>query len=99
MMLAGEPAFTPLSSSATLPAPGGDVAEAAVVARTFLARGRTEVRVRHDGGAGGIEGVAAYTDASDRLIMYRLPTASAHFPGRYPRIDRHSTPSAQVGRR
>src|SRR5262245_51183665 len=97
MMLAGEPAFTPLSSSATLPAPGGDVAEAAVVARTFLARVRTEVRVRHDGGAGGIEAVAAYTDAIDRLIMYLFATASAHFLGRYPRINQHCTLIAQGG--
>src|SRR5262245_16175050 len=97
MMLAGEPAFTPLSSSATLPAPGGDVAEAAAVARALLARVRTEVRVRHDGGAGGIEVVAAYTDAIDRLITYLFATASAHFLGRYPRINQHCTLIAQGG--
>jgi len=97
MMLAGAPAVVPLTSVATLPALGEDVAGTREEARAFMGRVRAEVRERHDRGAGGLALVATYTEAIDRLVVYLFTSASAHFLGRYPRINQRCTLIGQGG--
>jgi [protein-PII] uridylyltransferase len=97
MMLAGDPAFTPLPAASTLPAPAGDVARAGTVAREYLARVREEVRARHDAGEGGLAVVAAYTDALDRLVRLLFADASQHFLSKNARINQKFAAVAQGG--
>jgi [protein-PII] uridylyltransferase len=97
MMLAGMPAFAPLRSAATLPEPSGEVAEAGTAARDYLARVRGEIRERHEAGAGGLEVVAAYTDAVDQLVRFLFASARSHFAARFPRLDQQCSVIAQGG--
>src|SRR6476661_5075435 len=97
MMLAGTPPFTPLRSAATLPDPSDQVGEAGTAAREYLARVRAEVRERHEAGAGGLEVVAAYTDAVDHLVRFLFASATSHFAARFPRLDQQCAVIAQGG--
>src|SRR5207249_5338884 len=63
----------------------------------YLGRVRAEVRQRHDHGAGGLELVAAYTEAVDRLVCFLFANASSHFMSRFPRLDPQCTVVAQGG--
>ena len=97
MVLAGTPSFTPLASAGTLPAADGEVARAGAVAREYLARVQAEVRERHEAGAGGLQLVAAYTDAVDRLVRLLFANASTHFLSRYARLNQQCAVVAQGG--
>jgi UTP:GlnB (protein PII) uridylyltransferase len=97
MTLARTPVFRPLAATASLPEPSGEVAEAGTIARDYLARVRAEVRERHDAGAGGLELVAAYTDAIDRLVRFLFVNASTHFLSRFPRLNQQCVAVAQGG--
>ena len=97
MMLARTPPFRPLASAASLPEPSGEAADAGPIARDYLARVRAEVRERHDAGAGGLELVAAYTDAIDRLVRFLFVNASTHFLSRFPRLNQQCVAVAQGG--
>ncbi|HYR96724.1 MAG TPA: [protein-PII] uridylyltransferase, partial [Candidatus Binatus sp.] len=97
MMLAGTPPFTPLASAGALPEPSDEIGEAGVAARDYLARVRAEVRERHDAGAGGLELVAAYTDAVDRLVRFLFASARTHFASRFPRLNQQCSVIAQGG--
>lgn len=97
MMLARTPSFLPLVSAATLPEPSGEVADAGTIAREYLSRVRAEVRERHDAGAGGLEVVAAYTEAIDRLVRFLFVNASSHFLSRFPRLNQQCVAVAQGG--
>jgi len=97
MMLARPPAFAPLTSAASLPEVDGQVAEAGTIARDYLARVRAEVRARHEAGAGGLEVVAAYTDAVDRLVRFLFANATGHFMSRFARLNQQCTAVAQGG--
>src|SRR5690242_15432947 len=97
MMLAGTPPFAPLRSVATLPEPSDEVADAGTAAREYLGRIQAEMRERHDGGAGGLEVVAAYTDAVDRLVRFLFASARSHFAVRFPRLDQQCVVIAQGG--
>ena len=97
MILARPPAVTPLASTGSLPAALDDVAQAGRVAREYLVRVRAEVRARHEAGAGGLELVAVYTDAVDRLVRFLFANASAHFMSRFARLNQQCTVVAQGG--
>jgi [protein-PII] uridylyltransferase len=97
MMLARPPAFMALAACGTLPEVSGEVAELGTLAREYLARVRSEVRERHEAGAGGLELVAAYTDAVDRLLRFLFANASAHFLSRFPRLNQQCAVVAQGG--
>src|SRR5690242_9588190 len=97
MMLAGTPPFAPLRSVATLPEPSDEVADAGTAAREYLTRVGAEIRERHDGGTGGLEVVAAYTDAVDRLVRFLFASARTHFAVRFPRLDQQCVAVAQGG--
>jgi [protein-PII] uridylyltransferase len=58
---------------------------------------RAEIRERHDAGAGGLEVVAAYTDAVDRLVCFLFASARSHFASRFPRLDQQCVVIAQGG--
>src|SRR5207249_8619717 len=79
MILARPPVATPLAGAGSLPEALGDVAQAGRVAREYLGRVRASVRTRHEAGAGGLELVAVYTDAVDRLVRFLFTSATAHF--------------------
>src|SRR6266403_1955890 len=97
MMLARPPASVPLASAGSLPEALGDVAHAGRVAREYLARVQTEVRVRQEAGAGGLELVAVYTEAVDRLVRFLFTNASAHFMSRFARLNPQCAVVAQGG--
>src|SRR5262245_32278192 len=87
MTLADTPPFAPLESVRTLPEETGDITTAGATAREYLGRVQAEVRARHEAGAGGLELVAAYTDAIDRLVRLLFADASRHYLERHPRIN------------
>ncbi len=97
MILATPPTIVPLDAIGTLPEPTGNVAEAGAVAREFVARVKTELRARHDAGAGGLAVVAAYTEAIDRLLCLLFADATLHFQARNLRINQRCTMIAQGG--
>src|SRR3989475_3036517 len=97
VILARPPSFTPFASAALLPEALEDVARAGAVAREYLGRVRAEVRARHEAGAGGLELVAAYTDAVDRLVRFLCTNARAHFMSRFARLNQQCTVIAQGG--
>ncbi len=97
MMLARTPAFTPLGSAGALPEPLEDVGQAGAVAREYFGRVRAEVRERHEAGAGGLDLVAAYTDAVDRLVRFPPANANAPLMSRFPRLSQQFT-VAEPGR-
>jgi [protein-PII] uridylyltransferase len=97
MMLARTPPYTPLASAAGLPEPEDEAAGAGTVARDYMGRVRAEVRERHEKGAGGLELVAAHTEAVDRLVCFLFAHASAHCMSRFPRLDQQCTVVAQGG--
>ncbi len=91
MILARTPAFEPLASVATLPAPEGKIGTVGKRAREYLARVQAEIGARHDAGEGGLAVVAAYTHAIDRLLAFIFTAASTDFLSRYPRINQRCT--------
>jgi [protein-PII] uridylyltransferase len=97
MMLARPPRFVPLASAGTLPAFTGEIAEVKDAARDYVARARAELRARHEAGAGGLEVVAAYTDAIDGLVRYLFAAANVHFAERHARLSPQCTVVAQGG--
>jgi [protein-PII] uridylyltransferase len=97
MMLARIPRFVPLAAAGTLPEPHGEIAEMPRVAREFVSRVRAELRARHDAGAGGLEIVAAYTEAVDRLVRHLFTSANLHFAERHARLNPQCTVVAQGG--
>src|SRR5438094_614423 len=97
MMLARPPASVPLASAGSLPEALGDVAQAGRVAREYLGRIHAEVRARHEAGAGGLELVAVYTEAVDRLVRFLFTNASAHFMSRFARLNPQCAVVAQGG--
>src|SRR5437773_2774776 len=97
MMLARPPASVPLASAGSLPEALGDVAQAGRVAREYLGRIHAEVRARQEAGAGGLELVAVYTEAVDRLVRFLFANASAHFMSRFARLNPQCAVVAQGG--
>jgi len=97
VILARTPEFVPLPCVATLPAVEGDISRAATVTRDYLGRARTTLRERHEDGVGGLELVAAYTDAIDRLIVFLFTEASTQFLSRSARLNQKFTVIAQGG--
>lgn len=97
MILATPPTIVPLDALGMLPEPSGNVSEAGAVARDYVARVKTELRARHDAGAGGLEVVAAYTQAIDRLLCLLFADATLHFEARNLRISQRCTMIAQGG--
>ncbi|HJQ84042.1 MAG TPA: [protein-PII] uridylyltransferase [Candidatus Binatia bacterium] len=97
MLLASPPASAPFASATSLPDPTEEVGVAALAAKEYLARVRIEMRARHDAGAGGLELVAAYTDAVDRLVRFLFANATLHFASKFPRLDQQCTVIAQGG--
>jgi [protein-PII] uridylyltransferase len=97
MIFAAPPPITPLEATATLPPPDGSVEGMAAVARRYVEAVQTEVRARHDGGAGGLAVVAAYTDAIDRLIRYLFESATRDATARNARLKERLTLVAQGG--
>ena len=97
MMLARPPASVPLASAGSLPEALEDVAQAGRVAREYLGRIHAEVRARHEAGAGGLELVAVYTEAVDRLVRFLFANASAHFMSRFARLNPQCAVVAQGG--
>ena len=84
MILATTPPFEPLRCVSTLPDVHQNVARAGSTARAFVQAAREELRQRHDGGAGGLAVVAAYTDAIDHLVEWLFDNATAHYQARNP---------------
>jgi [protein-PII] uridylyltransferase len=97
MILATTPAFEPLRSVAALPPVASSIAGVGATAREFVARGRDELRARHDAGAGGLVVVAAYTDAIDRLVGWLFATATRHYHSKNPKLNQRCTVVAQGG--
>jgi [protein-PII] uridylyltransferase len=97
MLLATSPPFRPVKAIAGLPAVETPVAEAGPTARAFVAKSREELRGRHDAGAGGLEIVAAYTDAIDRLVEWLFVNATHHYQTKNPRLNQRCTIVAQGG--
>ena len=97
MMLAGPPVFTPLASAESLPSVDGDIGQTGRLAREYVGRVRGELRARHDAGAGGLEVVAAYTDAIDRLVRFLFDSATVHFMSRQPRLNPQCVAVAEGG--
>jgi len=87
----------PLDAVALLPPPDGDLSDVAGTATRYLQAARSELRARHDAGAGGIEIVASYTDAIDRLVVYLHDMAQLWYRHRNPRISTRCTVIAQGG--
>ena len=81
MILATTPSFEPLRCVSTLPDVHQNVARAGSTAREFVQAAREELRQRHDGGAGGLAVVAAYTDAIDHLVEWLFDNATRPLPG------------------
>ena len=97
MILATPPAFEPLRCIGTLPDVHQRVAEAGATARAFVQTAHEELRRRHDGGAGGLVVVAAYTDAIDRLVAWLFDNARSHYQAKNPRLNQRCTLVAQGG--
>jgi [protein-PII] uridylyltransferase len=97
MLLATPPSFEPLQSLDVLPPVSGNAARAGARAREFLARVRDELRARHEGGAGGLAIVAAYTEAIDRLVERLFTDATLHYQSKNPRLNQRCTVVAQGG--
>ena len=97
MIFAAAPPLAPLAATKTLPAPDGNVAGMAAVARRYVEAVHAEIRERHDGGAGGLAVVAAYTDAVDQLIRYLFENASRDATARNARLKERLTLVAQGG--
>lgn len=97
MILATTPPFEPLRCVSTLPDVHQNVARAGSTARVFVQAAREELRQRHDGGAGGLAVVAAYTDAIDHLVEWLFDNATAHYQARNPRLNQRCTLVAQGG--
>jgi [protein-PII] uridylyltransferase len=95
MTLARTPAYVPVAAS--LPEPTNAVDDAGTIAREHLGRVRAELKERHDAGAGGLEVVAAYTEAVDRLVCFLFASATAHFTSRFSRLDQQCVVIAQGG--
>jgi [protein-PII] uridylyltransferase len=97
MILATTPAFEPLRCVSTLPDVHQNVARAGSTARVFVQAAREELRQRHDGGAGGLAVVAAYTDAIDHLVQWLFDNATVHYQAKNPRLNQRCTLVAQGG--
>jgi len=97
VILARTPEFVPLPCVGTLPAVEGDIARAAAVARDYITRARATLRERQEAGVGGLELVAAYTDAIDRVIVFLFGEASTQFLSRSARLNQKFTVIAQGG--
>src|SRR5207249_184771 len=97
MILSRPPVSLPLVSAGSLPEALEDVAQAGLVAREYFGRVQAEVRARHEAGAGGLELVAVYTDAVDRLVRFLFASASAHFMSRFARLNPQCAVVAQGG--
>src|SRR5262245_21787811 len=97
MLLATTPPFRPVEAIATLSDVETPVAETGGAARAFVAAARQELHRRHDAGAGGLEVVAAYTDAIDRLIEWLFVNATHHYQSKNPRLNQRCTIVAQGG--
>lgn len=97
MLLATTPPFRPVEAIATLPDVETPVAETGGIARAFVAAARQELQRRHDAGAGGLEVVAAYTDAIDRLIEWSFVNATHQYQSKNPRLNQRCTIVAQGG--
>ena len=96
-MVVGTPVFPPLVAAGSLPEAAGEVGSAGPIAREYLARVRAEVQQRHDAGTGGLELVAAYTDAIDRLVRFLFTDARLHFGSRHARLHQPCVAIAQGG--
>src|SRR4029077_17881018 len=78
-IVASTPAWEPLRCVSTLPDVHQNVARAGSTARVFVQAAREELRQRHDGVAGGLAVVAAYTDAIDHLVQWLFDNATVHY--------------------
>jgi [protein-PII] uridylyltransferase len=87
----------PLEAVGTLPPPTGDLEDVGGTAARYLQAVRSELRARHDAGAGGIAVVASYTHAMDRLVCYLHDAAQLWYRQRNPRISTRCTVIAQGG--
>src|SRR5207244_197096 len=91
------PAPAPPAGATRLPGGREDGPRAGGVPREYLGRVRASLRARHEAGAGGLELVAVYTDAVDRLVRFLFASASAHFMSRFARLNQQCTVVAQGG--
>jgi len=96
MILVPTPPIRPLGDG-VLPSGPVKLGELGRIARDFVAIVREELEARHLGGAGGLEGVAAFTDAIDRLVSFTFATARTDAVGRNPRLHERYTLVAQGG--
>jgi [protein-PII] uridylyltransferase len=87
----------PLDAVGTLPPPDGDLGDASGTAQRYLQTAWSELRARHDAGAGGIAVVASYTHAMDQLVCYLHDSAQLWYRQRNPRISTRCTVIAQGG--
>lgn len=87
MILATPPDCPPLVAPGLLPGDGAELGELTAVARDYLGRVRTELRHRHESGAGGRAVVAMYTAAIDRLVEILFGSATRRYQGRHPFIN------------
>ncbi|HKA28987.1 MAG TPA: [protein-PII] uridylyltransferase [Candidatus Binatia bacterium] len=97
MILATTPAFEPLRCISALPDVRQNVSLAGATARGFVQAARDELWQRHDGGAGGLGVVAAYTHAIDRLVGWLFDNATSHYQAKNPRLNQRCTLVAQGG--
>jgi len=97
VILARPPAVQPFVSPDALPEPTGELDVGAAVARDYLSRVRLAVRARHDGGAGGLEIVTAYTDAVDHLVRFLFANATTHFVSKFARLNQQCVVIGQGG--
>jgi [protein-PII] uridylyltransferase len=95
MILVPTPHVPPLGPP--LPAGGLRPGTLGTVARDFVASIRGELETRHEAGLGGLAGVAAYTEAVDRLIRFVFAEARRDAVARNTRLHERYTLVAQGG--
>lgn len=97
MILVPTPRVRPLGADHAFPP--GPVKPGALgrVARDYVAAIRAELEALHASGTGGLAGVAAYTEAIDRLIRFVFEEARRDAVARNPRLHERYTLVAQGG--
>jgi [protein-PII] uridylyltransferase len=97
MILVSTPRVQPLGASVPLPEGGVKPAALGSLARDFVLAVRAELEARHAAGVGGLAGVAAYTEAIDRLVRFVFEAARGNAVARNPRLHERYTLVAQGG--
>jgi [protein-PII] uridylyltransferase len=97
MILVATPRVSALAVTQGLPSDPVKPTALGALARDFVRGARAEMRERHEAGMGGLAGVAAYTEAIDRLTGFIFHSAEVYAAGRNPRLHERFTLVAQGG--